>query len=287
MLISWLSKIFPGLSAAGLDEGRENAGGDPTTPSTFRPDGWCTEHWGLTRASIHPKRLGGVIAPWAATLHTTDMHPSTFSALLRRAANDPGRGSGFHFLIGADEGEGTHQLASVFRNANHAGAGVDANGKARPHGWLTVERQVGVEPQLYHPNRVSVGIEVHCPGRVIRTGGHWRMIDGSGKVTGAPVDASRVTETARGEGWGAPTAYQLRMTSLLLDELGSFLPAPPVGRVGVRPNGEPKLWAQETRRLAQPLDRRGLPVFGHVDFDPRRKGDPGPDLIRLIALRGW
>lgn len=264
-------------------ERSDNTGGDDRG-GRVDADGFVIADW-ITRSACHPGRVGGTIDPWGVVLHTTDMHPSSFGALLRRTARDPGRGSGYHFLVGRSAAEGTHQLVSVRRNANHAGAGRDAEGRPRPHGWIEV---AGTR---HHPNTVTVGIEVHCAGLLTRIDGRWRTTSG-GKATGAPIDDADVEAVSASRGWHRPTEYQLATTSRLLDLLGAVLRRPPfagpVVRPLVRPNGTPPKWANRRFSMEEAVTLpRSVPTWGHVDLDPARKTDPGPALIALLKRRGW
>lgn len=255
-----------GALAAAVPE-LDTAGGDPDEPDDDEWDGG--RYRGARWAPIHPGRVGGAIAPWGVVVHTTDMHPSTFGALIRAWQRDAGRGAGAHFLIGRSAREGVVQLVDVGRNANHAGG--------RPaHGWFEVNDGARV-----HPNRVTVGIEVHAAGAVRWVGGEWRCYSG-GRPVGAPLPAAEVQPDPRrpGRGWHVATAYQLDEIARLLDALAARAGrALPPDSYRIVPHGAPQAWAPHVRWC----DR--LPVVGHVTLDPARKSDPGPPLSDWLRAR--
>lgn len=238
---------------------------------------------GAQWSPIHPGRVGRAIRPWCVVVHTTDMHPSTFGALLRRWQRIADRGAGAHFLLGRDSSQGLHQLARVDRNGNHAGGPT--------HGWLDVAGK------RVHPNAVSVGIEVHCAGNVIERGGRWwcwqrKDVDGDGDrdlvPVGEPLPPEDVEPDPRhpGRGWHRPSAYQLGELERLLYALGHcpvLVPPPPASQWGVSPNG-----AEHLPRWAPPPHGTvgTVPVLGHCSLDPARKTDPGPVLSRWLAQLG-
>lgn len=284
IITDWLKKL--GFGALPDEDDTSDAPEPLAELAPFGADGLLR---GARQAPIHPGRLGGVIAPWAAVVHCTDMHPSTFEALVRRWSTVRGPGSGAHFIVGRTAAEGVVQCAPLHRNANHAGGGVDpTTGKARPHGWF-VQRTRLEEGRgrlvKHHPNRVSIGIEVHCAGRLTKVAGQWRTLD-KGKPHGAPIPASDVDPVGATRGWHLPTEWQVNATWELLEALSAhLLPSVPPGDIEVVPAGAPPSWLWLLRREQPP--RVGIPVAGHVDLD-ERKEDPGPTLLeRLVAARGW
>lgn len=242
------------------------AGGDDQDDETPEWDGG--RYRGARWAPIHPGRVGGAIRPWGVVVHTTDMHPSTFGALVRAWQRDAGRGAGAHFLIGRSSAEGVVQMVDCGRNGNHAGGNP-------AHGWFTVGGA------RVHPNRVTVGIEVHAAGAVRFTGGEWRCYS-DGKPTGAPLlDADVAPDDKRpGRGWHVPNAYQRDALAQLLDALAvcpAMSAAPPP--FGIVTNGQAQPWAPRV------MWRDRLPVVGHVTLDPARKSDPGPVLSDWLRAR--
>ncbi len=230
-----------------------------------------------TWSPIHPGRVGRAIKPWLVVVHTTDMHPSTFGALLRRWRATADRGAGAHFLLGRSSADGLHQLVSCDRNGNHAGGAT--------HGWLRVR---GAE---VHPNTVSIGIEVHCAGNVIRRGGRWwcwqrDAVSRELVPIGEPLPEADVEPDPAhpGRGWHRPSAYQLAELQRLLLALGHcpvMVAPPPPASWGIIPNGPQYLpaWAPQVMVGT-------LPVVGHCTLDPADKTDPGPVISRWLGGLG-
>jgi hypothetical protein len=105
--------------------------------------------WSLaTYKEMHSGRIGRAIVPRTMVVHTTDMRPGTFAALVRNWTSQLGRGNGAHFLIGRTPEQGVVQFAPIHRNANHAGGP-----NCGSIGGL-------------HPTTVSVGVEIHSAGRL-------------------------------------------------------------------------------------------------------------------------
>lgn len=222
---------------------------------------------GARWAQIHPGRDGGAIKPWGVVVHTTDMHPSTFDALVRAWQRGAGRGAGAHFLIGRTPAEGIVQMVDVGRNSNHAGG--------QTHGWF----ESGGEH--IHPNLVTVGIEVHAAGGVRKVDAQWRCWS-DGKPVGTPLPASEVQQDPKRElrGWHVPNAYQLAELERLLDALAQCpLVVRSPAALTIKPNGTAPAWAPR-------LDWMGLTVVGHVTLDPNDKSDPGPMLSAWLRSRG-
>lgn len=243
--------------------------------------GWDGGWWrGARRHDAHPGRVGGKCRPWAAVVHTTDMHPDTWKGLLTRLQRDAGKGNGAHFWIGRSAEQGIVQTVGLDRNANHAGGAT--------YGRLVVG--AGRAARELHPNAVTVGIEVHCAGAVIRQGGQWYAIDRSKDLdgdgdrdvgpTGAPLPAVEVDLDPRrpGRGWHRPSAWQVERVAELLAAIGDYPARAPVPATwSVKPNGKAQSWAPN-------VVIGGLPVLGHVTLDPADKLDPWPPLSRELML---
>lgn len=245
------------FDTAGVDPVRETF-----TPRVSERSGFVDGWWGgVVKRPIHPGRIGGAINAWSTVVHTTDMAPGTFEALLKAWAKEPGRGAGAHFLVGKTEEAGVAQLVSILRNANHAGG-------APSHGWYKL-----ANGRLIHPNSVSVGIELDNAGRLDWQGRKWVHKD-SGRVfaeDGVYVDSQH-------RGWERVTAYQLHALEVLLDALDAALPPPPVGTTIV-PNGS---------YAANGVPEASLPwvrEVGHWTLDPNRKTDPGPQVDAFLEQR--
>jgi hypothetical protein len=229
----------------------------PDAPGVFN-DGW----WSLARRTpADPGRIGGEIAPFAVVVHTTDMVPESWDALLRQWTTETGPGDCAHFIIGRDADHGIAQLAPVNRNANHAGG--------PGHGSFVAGEQV------WHPNSVAVGIEVHCAGGVQSVDGNWRLIE-DGQPQGAPIpDADVIPDPQRpGRGWHRVTDYQYQQLGALLEGLETVLGALPDGCVA-RSIEQPPPWA------IFPTGRR----VGHVSLDARNRADPWPPTCDWIRAR--
>jgi len=218
----------------------------------------------------HSGRVGRAIRPWAVVVHTTDMAPGSFDALVKAWASRPGAGNAAHFLVGRTETDGTVQMIDCARNGNHAG------GKPA-HGWFTAGGQ------RIHPNSVSIGIEVHNAGEVRLIAGQWRTgeYDNGWHPHGAPLDPADVIVDDRNKSRGLhrPTEWQLEELARLLEALGHCpVIAPYPEGWGIAANGAPQSWAPQTMIS-------GLPVVGHVTLDPARKGDPHKAISRWLASR--
>ncbi len=272
-----ISRALAGRSSASLAAEPTHAGGSQLDPDEHPT--WDGGWWrGAVRKPAHHGRVGGRCRPWALVVHTTDMHPDTWSGMIRRVQSQPGRGSGAHFWLGRDASQGLVQAVPVDRNANHAGGSS--------HGWMLADGR------RQHPNDVTVGIEVHCAGAVIRgPGSRWYAIDRSDDVdgdgrpdarpTGAPLpDADVEPDPSRpGHGWHRPSEWQFAQLALLLD---AFAACP------LRVD-RPPAWSVEPIGSAQPWAPSvligGVPVVGHVTITPSRKGDPWPPLSRWLQGR--
>lgn len=253
----------------------------PIPPPTLAPiapspaigaDGWGLIP-GLRHSPIHVGRLGVAIKPQFIVDHTTDMLPEDFDGLLKQWRESKGGGNGAHFLIGRDEKQGCHQLASIYRNANHVGGMEDVDGSwVERHGWF----KLAGSSQLSHPNLLCVGIEVHCAGELRHVNGQWRYGEGSPwKPTGKPIPDSDVEPDRRvGLGWHKPTQYQL-------DRLREIHRALQAVLVEAKPGW--KLVPNGVQQFPWGLAPAGSRIVGHVSLDPNRKTDPGPTIMNALA----
>jgi hypothetical protein len=225
-------------------------------------NGWWVH---ATQRPAHPGRIGGPISPFVIVDHATSMLEDEFDALVHAMTTRRGAGNGFHFLIGRNEKQGVVQCTPIDRNGNHAGGpehGVFVDSKGR----------------TYHPNLVSIGIELHCAGDVRQLEGQWRLVE-AGKAHGKAIPPEQVIPDPKrpGRGWHQMTPYQYeRLTALHHDIELVMAPMPP-GLVG-RSSFEPaQAWAQ------MPAGSRAV---GHVTLDPRNRTDPHPPTMDwLRALR--
>jgi hypothetical protein len=207
-------------------------------------------------------RIGGVIAPFAVVVHTTDMVPETWNALLHNWTTQLGAGDCAHFIIGRDAAAGMVQLAPITNNANHAGG----NG----HGSFVAGQQ------SWHPNTVAVGIEVHCAGSVRQINGDWHLVE-NGAVQGAAIaDEDVIADPQRpGRGWHKVTDYQYEQLGALLDGLENVLAALPVGCAAQSIEQPPAYGIFPTGRRV-----------GHVSLDAAHRGDPWPPTCDWMRARG-
>lgn len=228
-------------------------------------DGWWAN---ARRTPAHRSRVGGGIVPFAAVVHTTDMHPDSWAALVRAYTTVPAPNAAT-FGIGRTIEDGVVQFASVFTNANHAGGAG--------HGVFLDARG-----QQYHPNLASVGIEIHNAGGLRLVAGIWRWGESlNGKPWapfGAPIPPIDVVpDPARpGRGWHRPSSYQLAMLDRLRSDLNLVLAPAPTGlRAVCRGKESVPLWAQ-------PVDAR---TSGHVSLDPDHRSDPWPLIMAHVNGR--
>jgi hypothetical protein len=227
------------------------------TSGVFK-DGW----WSLARRlTAFPGRIGEVIAPFATVVHTTDMVPETWDSLLNSWTTRLGPGDCAHFVIGRDAENGVVQLAPITNNANHAGGPGHGSFVAGAQSW--------------HPNTVSVGIEVHCAGAVRQVGGDWRLVEG-GVPQGAAIPNDDVIPDPNrpGRGWHKVTDYQYQQLGALLDDLESVLGALPDGCVAQSVEQPPAYGVFATGRRV-----------GHVSLHAKDRGDPWPPTCDWMRSR--
>lgn len=231
----------------------------PAAPPPFANGWWA-------HATQHPAfagRIGGAIQPFAVVVHTTDMVPEDWQALVDGWTNNLGDGACAHFLIGRDANAGVLQLTQITNNGNHAGGDG--------HGWF-------VDPggQQWHPNSVSVGIEVHCAGGVQQIDNQWRFLE-KGVVHGDPLpDDDVIPDPQRpGRGWHKVTDYQYQQLGQLLDDLETVLNALPAGCVAQSVVEQTPAWG------TFPTGRR----VGHVSLDTYNRSDPWPPTCDWMRAR--
>ena len=232
----------------------------PHPPSPRWIDGWWTD---ARRMPAHPGRIGGAIEAFAAVVHSTDMLPEEWDALLSAWLGRAGDGACATFLLGRTPPHGVVQLAPITRNANHAGG--------PGHGVFRVPGRGDL-----HPNLVAVGVEVHCAGGVRRIDGAWRLVE-DGKAHGAPLPDSEVTPDPQrpGRGWHRATDYQRERLGALLADLESVLAPVPAGTVKVAFGETPPGYA------VMP----GARIATHAELDPVHRADPWPELSGWLRSR--
>jgi N-acetylmuramoyl-L-alanine amidase. len=220
--------------------------------------GWWT---GATRQEAHAGRIGGVIAPFATVVHTTDMVPGSWAGLVSRWTTEKGLGDCAHFLIGRDESAGVIQLASIFNNANHA--------EGPGHGSFIAGQQT------WRPNSVSVGIEVHCAGSVKQVNGAWRLVE-NGAPQGAALPGEDVVPDPHrpGRGWHKVTEYQYEKVGEILDSLEAVLTPLPKGCVARSIEAPPSYGVFPTGRRV-----------GHVSLHAAQRGDPWPPTCEWLRSK--
>jgi hypothetical protein len=222
-------------------------------------DGW----WSLAQqVPAFPGRIGGAITPFAVVVHTTDMTPESWDALIHSWTTQLGPGDAAHFLIGRDAATGLIQLAPVTNNANHAGGSGHGNFVAGAQKW--------------HPNSVSVGIEVHCAGAVQQVNGDWHLIEG-GVAQGDPIPEEDVIPDPQrpGRGWHKVTDWQYDQLQKLLVGLETVLDALPDGCVAQSIEQPPAYGIFPTGRRV-----------GHVSLDAANRGDPWPPTCDWMRALG-
>lgn len=213
--------------------------------------GWWYE---ARKAQAHPGRIGNAIVPRAIVVHTTDMAPGTFNALIKSWTTQRGRGNAAHFLIGRN-GE-VVQFAPITRNANHAGG--------KTHGWWkTATGQI-------HPNTAAVGIELDCAGRLKQ------RADGTPyhPDTGKAIPLADVYWDSKGRPWHKVTEPQLYTLRKLIDDL----------KVALKPMDAKVAPSGDYRKngVAHYAPANNPWLVGHVTLDPVNKTDPGPQVMEWL-----
>lgn len=230
---------------------------------------WTNGWWhSAIQAPAHPGRIGGAIRPWSVVLHTTDMIPSSFGDLITAWTTKAGVGACAHFVIGRDHVDGVRQLVPINRNGNHAGG--------PGHGWFCASGQ------NYHPNLVSVGIEIHNAGGLRLVQGEWRWGedrgDGKGWQPHGPsfnaVDVE-LDPVHPFRGWHRVTDYQYEQLELLLTELEDVLAKMPPSVIARSAPETAPAWA----------DIKSARIVGHVDLDAANRSDPWPPVLRWLRKR--
>jgi len=224
-------------------------------------DGWWSE---ARRMPAHPGRVGGPIRPFATVVHSTDILPEEWDALIAAWTGKAGEGACAHFLIGRDEQHGTLQLVPITHNGNHAGG--------PGHGVFRIPGRGDL-----HPNLVAVGIEIHCAGGVRHLNGAWRFVEG-GVAHGAPLPDTEVTPDPLrpGRGWHQVTDYQRERLGALLADLEPVLAPVPAGCVKVAFGETPPAYA------VLPNAR----IATHAELDPVHRADPWNELSGWLQGRG-
>lgn len=234
---------------------------DEPTPAAPRwTDGWWS---GARRTPAHAGRVGPQIRPCCTVVHTTDMLPDEWNALLTAWQTRPGDGACAHFIIGRDKDAGVAQCVPITRNGNHAGG--------PGHGVF----KAGSGPAI-HPNTIAVGIELHCAGGVQRVDGAWRLVEG-GKAHGTQLyDFEVIPDPQRpGRGWHVITDYQREQLRALLADLELVLAPMPAGLVAKSTGEAVPSWGTPTNAR----------IVGHVSLDPAHRSDPWPPMMRVLNAR--
>jgi N-acetyl-anhydromuramyl-L-alanine amidase AmpD len=228
-----------------------------------------TNGWWLNAKQLpaNPGRIGGAIRPWAVVVHTTDMLPRSFAALNDAWQTKKGAGNAAHFNIGRTPSEGVVQLVPITRNANHAGGAG--------HGWFHTSQR------NYHPNLVSVGIELHNAGGLRLVDKQWRWgerVSGKGWMPIGPAfDPAdvEIDPVHPLRGWHRFTAWQLEQLDKLLTSLETVLEKMPDGVTCVSAPESAPAWAEV----------KSARVVGHVDLDAANRSDPWPHGLRWLRER--
>jgi hypothetical protein len=221
--------------------------------------GW----WSLARQlPAFASRIGGDITPFAVVVHTTDMVPGALDGLLHRWSTEAGSGDCAHFIIGRDATQGIVQLAPITKNANHAGG--DGHGSF-----------VAPNNQKWHPNLVSVGIEVHCAGGLYKVNGNWFLLENGVAQGPAIPDEDVIQDENRADrAWHKVTDYQYEQLGALLDGLEDVLAPLPASCTASSIEPPPAWGVFATGR-----------VVGHVSLHASQRNDPWPATCNWIRSR--
>jgi hypothetical protein len=129
--------------------------------------------------------------------------------------------------------------------------------------------------QSWHPNSVSVGIEIHCAGILKQLNGAWNLVE-DGAAQGKPIpDSDVVLDPAHpGSAYHKVTEYQYEQLGLLLDGLETVMGALPDGCVAQSIQPPPAYGIFSTGRRV-----------GHVSLDAADRGDPWPPTCDWMRAR--
>ncbi len=264
-MLGWLKRLFVGDKVGDWDTSGPSDDEHPLVflqhlLHLFSNNEFVAGLWQNARyLKAHPGRVGPAIVPKTAVIHTTDMMPDSFDALVKAWTTKASTGACAHFLIGRDKNQGVVQFVPITRNGNHAGG-------SKGHGWYKSSKT----GKVIHPNTVSVGIELHSAGHLVKqSNGTWKHRD-SGRL----VPKDDVYVDSRGKGWMRVTPYQLGMLSLLLQSLQ--LPGLSEEWCLVS-NGT---YAENGVNYFAPTTQ--TKVVGHVTMDPLNKQDPGPQVMQWL-----
>lgn len=232
---------------------------------TFNDKG---EYGGATQIPAYAQRVGGSIAPRAAVIHTTDMMPRSWEALLRAWGQTIGGGACANFLLGRDPSQGLVQMVSILRNANHAGG--------NPHGWWVDEHREGIR---VHPNTIAVGIEVHSAGRLEWLSKDRAVFQEDHKTLGEfSVATGEVHVDELGRPWHKLTEYQLETLEALLVAL-----KPVLGDIGtLQPQANAAYVKDRSKWDTSYAVPAASSLVGHVSLDVINRSDPGPQGMAFI-----
>lgn len=222
-------------------------------------DGWWHD---AQRIDAHLRRMGGPIKPWSTGVHTTDMLPDEWDALIDRWHNQPGDGACANFLIGRTPEHGVVQMVPITRNSNHLGG--------PGHGVFVVDGND------VHPNLVANGIEIHCAGGVRLVNGGWRLVEG-GVAHGKPIPAEDViVDPAR------PTRGVHKVTDYQYEQLDALLRSLDSAQYPVPAGATTKAFGEDVPAIAKMPTAR---VVTHWQMDPVHRGDPWRPTCEWLAKR--
>lgn len=230
----------------------------PTVPpmpdSPTWQDGWYSL---ATRMPANPGRVGLPITPRNVVVHTTDMMPDSWDALLKALVTTRTSGACAHFFINRD---GTVvQMVPITRNGNHAGGPIHGNYRDISTGTLI------------HPNTCSVGIELHGAGNL-----DWKDGKFIHRDTKSVIPPSEVyTSTYPGMKYFQNiTLEQFNSLRTLLQSLLKSGLNPSLG-YDVVPDGK----YSDNQVVYADQWGFGSTIVGHASLDPVNKSDPGPQVM--------